>query len=352
MRRPNCLFSSRYVRSALQQPSTNPNRTSIVNFGTLENIKFVRSPKQVNHSNQTHSTRFKRIVSIEQVKAAKQEFLAVVNLLNRSSINSVPNQFIARNLSTSLQLFEKQDDQKESNDKNQAQKSDENKSNADGSKQNGDGDRKKKEKNKIDDKDRENNANKLIAYMTKTILWLALIYSITFTILVVKSILSGGGGRANGRADSEHFTVSWKEFVQHMLAAGEVKEIVIRPQYDYVRVVLHEGAIIKGRHPRFIAYMLNVPSTERFEQRLREVEKSMGIVEGVPVRYERFSELYMKLFAGAVACAVLYAILRRLPSAVSSSRESFVSIHLKNLYSKIPKTTIRQLKCFKICLPN
>lgn len=65
-----------------------------------------------------------------------------------------------------------------------------------------------------------------------------------------------------------------------MLAAGEVKEIIVRPQYDYVRVVLHDGAIINGRRPRFSSYMLSIPNVERFEQRLREVEKSMGIAEG------------------------------------------------------------------------
>lgn len=113
--------------------------------------------------------------------------------------------------------------------------------------------------------------------MAKTILWLCLIYSISFTILVVTSILSYAGGQ---QGDPENYTVSWKEFVQYMLASGEVKEIIIRPQYDYVRVVLHDGAIINGRRARFNSYMLTVPNVERFEQRLREVEKSMGISEG------------------------------------------------------------------------
>lgn len=266
------------------------------------------------------------------MKAAREEFLAVVKLLNRSSITSIPNQFIARNLSTSIRLFEKQESQKENNEsnKNQPQKSSssENKPNEDGNKQKNQNeeDKKKEDKKKIDDKDRENNTNKAIAYMTKTILWLALIYSFSFTILVVTSILRGGGG--TGKGDVENYTVSWKEFAQYMLAAGEVKEIIVRPQYDYVRIVLHDGAIVNGRRPRFTSYMLTVPNIERFEQRLREVEKSMGISEGVSIRYERFSELYMKLIAGAVACGILYAILKRLPSATNATKQNYVSFSL------------------------
>lgn len=48
---------------------------------------------------------------------------------------------------------------------------------------------------------------------------------------------------------------------------------------------------------------------------------------GVPIRYERFSELYMKLFAGAIICAVLYAILKRLPKAINMNKDNFVSLH-------------------------
>lgn len=202
-------------------------------------------------------------------------------------MNSIPNDYIARNLSTSLQLFEKQQDgkeiQKESNEPNkeQMQKSSSNDSKPDDernkqSNRNND-DKRKRDKKGIEDKDRMNTTEKLLAYMTKAILWICLIYSISFTILVVTSILRGG---FNGKNDVENYTVSWKEFVQYMLAAGEVREIVIRPQYDYVRIVLHDGAVINGRRPRFSSYMLSVPNVERFEQRLRQVEKSMGISEG------------------------------------------------------------------------
>lgn len=51
MRRPNCLFSSRSIRCALQQHATTLNRASNVNFGTLGNIKIAKNPKQVNAPN-------------------------------------------------------------------------------------------------------------------------------------------------------------------------------------------------------------------------------------------------------------------------------------------------------------
>lgn len=236
----------------------------------------------------------------------------MVRLLNRSSIDTIPSQFIARNLSTSIQLFEKQDNQKESSESNKSapEKSSSDDIKESGSSQNNNDDKKKKNKKTVDDKDRENNTNKAIAYLTKAILWICLIYSISFTIIVVTSILSGGGvGGGNGKkGDSENYTVSWKEFVQYMLASGEVKEVIIRPQYEYVRIILHDGAVINGRRPRFSSYMLTVPNIERFEQRLREVERSMGIAEGIVTKvftennYFSAKLILLKIFLSIQEC--------------------------------------------------
>jgi len=41
--------------------------------------------------------------------------------------------------------------------------------------------------------------------------------------------------------------VSWNEFVHHMLAKGEVEEVIVRPDLDIVTIILHDGAVIKGR---------------------------------------------------------------------------------------------------------
>lgn len=41
--------------------------------------------------------------------------------------------------------------------------------------------------------------------------------------------------------------VSWNEFVHHMLAKGEVQEIIVRPDVEIVTIILHDGAVIKGK---------------------------------------------------------------------------------------------------------
>ena len=41
--------------------------------------------------------------------------------------------------------------------------------------------------------------------------------------------------------------VSWNEFVHQMLAHGEVEELIVRPDLDIVTIILHEGAVIKGK---------------------------------------------------------------------------------------------------------
>lgn len=223
-----------------------------------------------------------------QLKAVRGEFLAIVKLLDRSCVNSLNT---TRNFSTSTCFFEKE---KESNQKNNEGKEpqkpphNDEQASSNSNKQSSNSKRSddKKQKKKFDEQDRNNNMNRAMAILTKAILWTALIYSIIFTLIVVKSILNGGQS-----GNSEHFTVSWKEFVQYMLAAGEVKELIIRPQYDYVRVILHDGAIINGRRPRFTTYLLQVPSTDQFEERLREVERRMGIVESMIYTFQKKNSL-------------------------------------------------------------
>lgn len=45
--------------------------------------------------------------------------------------------------------------------------------------------------------------------------------------------------------------VSWNEFVHQMLAHGEVEELIVRPDLDIVTIILHEGAVIKGKKVLF-----------------------------------------------------------------------------------------------------
>lgn len=47
--------------------------------------------------------------------------------------------------------------------------------------------------------------------------------------------------------------VSWNEFVHHMLAKGEVEEIIVRPDVEIVTIILYEGAVVKGKR---VIYLL------------------------------------------------------------------------------------------------
>lgn len=40
-----------------------------------------------------------------------------------------------------------------------------------------------------------------------------------------------------------------------MLGAGEVKELIIRPDMEMVTIILHDGAVVKGR--RVCNYLIN-----------------------------------------------------------------------------------------------
>lgn len=45
--------------------------------------------------------------------------------------------------------------------------------------------------------------------------------------------------------------MSWNEFVHQMLAKGEVEQIIVRPDIDIVTIILHDGAVVKGRKVGF-----------------------------------------------------------------------------------------------------
>lgn len=83
--------------------------------------------------------------------------------------------------------------------------------------------------------------------------------------------------------------INWNQFCFQMLASGEVEKIVVDPTTSAVRVLLHDGAIVNGVRPFLRQYILQVPSVDAFEMKLREFERSIGIGPGneVPIIYER-----------------------------------------------------------------
>lgn len=65
-----------------------------------------------------------------------------------------------------------------------------------------------------------------------------------------------------------------------MLNKGEVEAVIVNPNIDHVIIVVHDGAIIKGNRSLYKRYFMVVPSIENFEEKLRKVEKNLGIKTG------------------------------------------------------------------------
>lgn len=105
--------------------------------------------------------------------------------------------------------------------------------------------------------------------------------------------------------------INWNQFCYQMLARGEVERIIVDPTTNSVRVILFDGAIINGVRQFMRQYVLQVPSIEIFEKKLREFERSMGIKPGyeVPVIYERSSST-RAIVATVLLAGILYFFTR------------------------------------------
>lgn len=66
----------------------------------------------------------------------------------------------------------------------------------------------------------------------------------------------------------------------HMLSKGEVEAVIVNPNIDHVIIILHDDAIIKGKRSPYKRYLMIVPNIENFEEKLRKVEKDLGIKAG------------------------------------------------------------------------
>ncbi|XP_073975500.1 SPG7 matrix AAA peptidase subunit, paraplegin isoform X2 [Rhodnius prolixus] len=107
--------------------------------------------------------------------------------------------------------------------------------------------------------------------------------------------------------------VSWNEFLYQMLAKGEVEEIIVLPELDMVTVVLYPGAIIKGRRTDQNTFHINIIDPERFEDKVREAERRLGIPagSGVPIVFKRNSDTIGKLLATIILASVLLSAFSR-----------------------------------------
>ncbi|KAL9872448.1 paraplegin [Glossina fuscipes] len=159
--------------------------------------------------------------------------------------------------------------------------------------------------NNNSDENKNDNDDKIKSFITKTIIWIFIVYMLG---VFISLITSSRGERPEG---STRY-VSWNEFVYHMLAAGEVKEVIIRPDMEMVTIILHEGAIIKGKKVSSTIFHMAVADAAKFEEKLRDIEKRLGIKEGVPITYDRQSDSSGRILLLLLFIALLMALSSRM----------------------------------------
>nr|XP_033797186.1 paraplegin isoform X1 [Geotrypetes seraphini] len=128
-----------------------------------------------------------------------------------------------------------------------------------------------------------------------------------FIIAVVMSLLnslSSSGGN-----------ISWTDFVNEMLAKGEVQRVQVVPESDIVEIYLHPGAVVFGRPRLALMYRMQVANIDKFEEKLRAAEDELKIdgKDRIPVSYKRtgfFGNALYALGMAAVGVAILWYIFR------------------------------------------
>lgn len=158
-----------------------------------------------------------------------------------------------------------------------------------------------KDKDKKDKK--KDNGEEIPSLIMKAVFWMFT----TCILLIMSSLLVPGDNTQNELIRY----VSWNEFVYSMLSKGEVDELIVRPDMEVVTIILHDGAVIRGKKTNHRVYHMNVGDMHRFEEKLRETEKSLGVKEGVRVIYDRNGSVAGKvittLLIGAVILSFLYS---------------------------------------------
>ncbi|XP_074865024.1 mitochondrial inner membrane m-AAA protease component paraplegin isoform X2 [Carettochelys insculpta] len=109
--------------------------------------------------------------------------------------------------------------------------------------------------------------------------------------------------------------ISWNDFVNEMLAKGEVQSIQVVPESDIVHIHLHPGAVVFGRPRLALMYRMQVANIDKFEEKLRAAEEELNIdvKDRIPVSYKRtgfFGNALYALGMAAVGVAILWYIFR------------------------------------------
>ncbi|XP_048886690.1 paraplegin isoform X2 [Brienomyrus brachyistius] len=132
---------------------------------------------------------------------------------------------------------------------------------------------------------------------------LRMLFIIALIMSVLNTINSSGGN------------ISWNDFVNEMLAKGEVSRVQVVPESDIVEIYLHPGAVIFGRPRLALMYRMQVANIDKFEEKLRAAEEDLNIdaKDRIPVSYKRtgfFGNALYALGMAAIGVAILWYIFR------------------------------------------
>lgn len=128
-----------------------------------------------------------------------------------------------------------------------------------------------------------------------------------FIVAVIMSLLNS--------INTSGGNISWNDFVNEMLAKGEVSRVQVVPESDIVEIYLHPGAVIFGRPRLALMYRMQVANIDKFEEKLRAAEEELNIAtkDRIPVTYKRtgfFGNALYALGMAAIGVAILWYIFR------------------------------------------
>ncbi|ELT87302.1 hypothetical protein CAPTEDRAFT_150049 [Capitella teleta] len=137
--------------------------------------------------------------------------------------------------------------------------------------------------------------------------------------------------------------ISWNTFENDMLLKGEVSKVIIIPNREMVCVFLQPGAIVNGRKaadPEHFYYSLKVSDVNKVEEKIRNLEKGMGIPlgQGTSITYERRSECVPVAIA-LISCVMLglfVFMMKSLSSSISTFNPTNIA-QTKAKYVRVDK---------------
>ncbi|TMW49526.1 hypothetical protein DOY81_005389 [Sarcophaga bullata] len=270
----------------------------------LQKITVINGALTKINLNQFKLKNYPILINRKQLKQFQNEYKAVIRLLSRT-LGVSPNKIrqVHLNLYSNSSKHDKESNKAEKPVKSSADSSDPNSGSTDGP----------------NDKKNDND-DKIKSLLTKTIMWMFTIYMFVAFISLIMTPRSE-------RPEGSTRYVSWNEFVHHMLATGEVKELIIRPDMEMITIILHEGAIIKGRKVSSTIFHMAVADVSKFEEKLRDVEKRLGISDGIPVTYDRQSDVTGRILLLLLFAALLMALSSRMKGVKSPlSMDSFTQM--------------------------